>query len=254
MRLKLFILISLVFSAVNAYALTEDELRAKAVAALDNVKNFVMDNTMEMRISTVNPGSDNVFLFDQFMASRSGIDLEKNSVRMEYTVNIKTKDKEQAMPGQVYIADGFFYQKIGEQWFKRALTDIDKEVFKTCIQEKELLSSAQVEIITQDPLYAVVVPDKEKASKEMIEKMRVTLGDKAGKFNITVETMAFEYWFDSDFNIKRKRTLSRVKVAAADQPAQIIEESTSAAYNAYNQGVDLELPADVKDAQLSHIK
>jgi len=254
MRLRLLALFCFLISAVNAYALTESELRAKVIAALDNVKNYAMDNNMDMRISTLNPSGENTLLFDQLMDSRSWIDFEKNAVRMEYTVKVKTKDKEQSMPGQAYIAGGFFYQKAGEQWFKRIVTDVDREIFKACAQEKEILSAAQMEIITQDPLYVVVVPDKDKAAQEMVKKMRALLGDKAGALNISVETLTFEYWFDGDSNIKKKRTLSRVKVASADQPVQIIEESTSAAYSAYNQGVVIELPAEAQEAQLSPLK
>jgi len=254
MRLRLLALFCFLFSAVNAYALAESELKAKALAALDNVKNYTMDNNMEMRISTANPSGENTFLFDQFMDSRSWVDFEKSALHLEYTVNIKTKDKDQSVPGQAYIAGGFFYQKAGEQWFKRAVTDVDKEIFKACAQEKELLSAAQMEIITQNPLYVVVVPDKNKAAQEMITKMRALLGDKAGALNISVETMTFEYWFDNDYNIKKKRTLSRVKVSSADQPVQVIEESTSAAYNAYNQGVTIELPAVAQEAELSPLK
>jgi hypothetical protein len=254
MRLRLLILFCFLASTLNVYALTESELKAKVIAALDNVKNYTMDNNMEMRISTLNPSGENTFLFDQLMDSRSQVDFVKNALRMEYVVDIKTKDKEQSMPGQAYIAEGFFYQKAGEQWFKRTLTDVDKEIFKACIQEKELLGAAQMEIITQYPLYVVVVPDKDKAAQEMITKMRALLNDKAGALNISVETMTFEYWFDGDYNIKKKRTLSRVKVSSAGQPAQIVEESTSAAYSAYNQGVTIELPAAAQDAQLSPFK
>jgi hypothetical protein len=254
MRLRLSAIFCFLIFTVNAYASAEGELKTKVLAALDNVKNYAMDNNMEMRISTINPSGENTFLFDQLMDSHSWIDFEKNAVRMEYSVAIKTKDKEQNMPGQAYIVDGFFYQKAGEQWFKRAITDVDRDIFKACTQEKELLSVAQMEVITQDPLYVVVVPDKNKAGQEMVKKMRDLLGDKAGALNISVETMTFEYWFDGDYNIKKKRTLSRVKVASADQPAQLVEESASVTYNAYNQGATIELPAAAQEAQISPLK
>jgi hypothetical protein len=254
MRLRLLVLFCLLAFTFNVYPLAESDLKTKAIAALDNVKNYTMDNNMEMRISTLNPSGENTFLFDQLMDSRSWVDFEKNVLRMEYVVNIKTKDKDQSVPGQAYVSEGFFYQKVGEQWFKRAVTDVDKEIFKACAQEKDLLSAAQMEIISQNPLYVVVVPDKNKVTQEIVYKMRALLGDKSGALNISVETMTFEYWFDDNYNIKKKRTLSRVKVSSADQPVQLIEESTNAAYNAYNQGVTIELPAAAQEAQLSPLK
>lgn len=254
MRLKLLAIFCFLIFTADVYALTEGELKTKVLVALDNVKSYKMENNMEMSISTINPSGENTLLFDQLMNSRSWIDFEKNVVRMEYSVTIKTKDREQKMPGQAYITDGFFYQQTGGHWFKRALTDVDKEIFKACAQEKELLDAAQIEVITNDPLYVVVVPDKNKAGQEMVKKMRDLLGDKAGALNISVETMTFEYWFDGDYNINKKRTLSRVKVASANQPTQRIEESASVSYNDYNQVVAIELPAAAQEAQPSPFK
>lgn len=239
---------------MNAYALTESELKTKALAALDNIKNCAMENTMDMRINTINPSGENTFLFDQLMDSRSWVDYEKSGVRMQYMVNIKTKDHDQSIPGQAYIAGDTFYQNVNGQWFKRPVNDVDKDIFKSAAQEKELLSNSQIEIITQDPLYVVVVPDKEKASKDMVEKLRATLGDKNGAFTISVETMTFEYWFDSDCNIKKKKTLSRIKVASPNQPTQLIEETSSASFEAYNHGVDVEPSDAAKSAQPSPLK
>ena len=254
MRFKLLIGAFLLFVCARVYAFGEDEIKSKVTAALDQIKNYYAESTMEMRINTEQANAAPTLLFDQRMDSRSTVDFAGNALHMEYTVSLTTKDKEQSMVSEAYINEGLFYQKIGEQWFKRPLTEIDKDVFKSPDQEKELLSGSKLEIVTDDPLYVVVIPDKEKMSQQLIDKLRVTLGDKNKAFNITMDTLTLEYWFDSQFNLARKRTLSRMKVESPNQPTQIIEESTTASYTAYNQNREIVLPADVKEAEVSPLK